>query len=214
VKKNWKPDARTVPPRGLGYKRARANLAGSPRGSVRRTGSHGPGANGVILYRGRPLCCAKASWLPVWQTIGRRPVFPPEVAVHLRQIACEHGPAKVGRSLSHWDWRKMARQLEGLVVIRSRRRTVRRGLATHKGSSHGGTTCGFSQKGLRCRVHRTGEGGICHGYTRGNCGRRRWWLCLDEKDELGRPTRLSGPLAGTGRATVPGGAMSTGARGV
>jgi hypothetical protein len=45
-----------------------------------------------------------------------RAFFPPEVAIHVVRLACE-GPEMLGRSLSPWDGRELARQLiaEGIV---------------------------------------------------------------------------------------------------
>jgi transposase len=62
---------------------------------------------------------------------GRKPVFSPEVALHLVKIACER-PDKLGRSLSQWDCRELAAQLvrEG-VVESSSPDTVRRILENH-----------------------------------------------------------------------------------
>jgi transposase len=70
-----------------------------------------------------------------WQ-IARGPVahrsFPPTVAVHLVKLACER-PDKLGRSLSQWDCRELARQLErdGMVEHISSE-TVRRILVHHQ----------------------------------------------------------------------------------
>jgi transposase len=61
-----------------------------------------------------------------------RVVFPPEVAIHVVRLACER-PETLGRSLSQWDCRELARQLiaEGIVADISAA-TVRRILASHK----------------------------------------------------------------------------------
>lgn len=63
---------------------------------------------------------------------GRKPVFSPEVAVHLVKLACER-PDKFSRSLSQWDCAELALQLkrDGLVDTISAE-TVRRILAHHK----------------------------------------------------------------------------------
>jgi transposase len=70
-----------------------------------------------------------------WQ-IARDPVvhrsFPPAVAVHLVQLACER-PDTLGRSLSQWDGRELARQLEGDGIVEHMSpETVRRILAHHQ----------------------------------------------------------------------------------
>jgi DDE superfamily endonuclease len=61
-----------------------------------------------------------------------RAFFPPEVAIHLVRLACER-PDTLGRSLSPWDCRELARQLvaEGIVADISAA-TVRRILRSHK----------------------------------------------------------------------------------
>jgi transposase len=61
-----------------------------------------------------------------------RAFFPPEVAIHLVRLACER-PDTLGRSLSQWDCRELARQLvaEGIVADISAA-TVRRILRSHK----------------------------------------------------------------------------------
>jgi hypothetical protein len=41
---------------------------------------------------------------------GRRPLFPPEVALHVVKFACER-PDHLGSSLSHWDCTELARKL-------------------------------------------------------------------------------------------------------
>ncbi|MGH8069657.1 MAG: IS630 family transposase [Candidatus Entotheonellia bacterium] len=58
--------------------------------------------------------------------------FPPTVAVHLVKLACER-PATLGRSLSPWDCRELARPLErdGMVAHMSSE-TVRRLLVHHQ----------------------------------------------------------------------------------
>jgi hypothetical protein len=58
--------------------------------------------------------------------------FPPEVAVHLVQLACER-PDRVGRSLSQWDCTELARQLEREDLVESiSPEMVRPILAHHK----------------------------------------------------------------------------------
>jgi hypothetical protein len=61
-----------------------------------------------------------------------RAFFPPEVAIHVVRLACER-PDLLGRRLSPWDCRELARQLmaEGLVEDISAA-TVRRILRSHK----------------------------------------------------------------------------------
>jgi hypothetical protein len=61
-----------------------------------------------------------------------RACFPPEVAIHVVRLACER-PETLGRSLSQWDCRELARQLivEGIVEDISAA-TVRRILRAHK----------------------------------------------------------------------------------
>jgi transposase len=49
---------------------------------------------------------------------GRRPVFSPEVALHLVKIACER-PDRYGRSLAKWDCQELARQLVSAGVVAS-----------------------------------------------------------------------------------------------
>lgn len=49
---------------------------------------------------------------------GASPSFPPWVALHLVKLACER-PDKLGRSLSHWDCRELARQLVRDGVVES-----------------------------------------------------------------------------------------------
>jgi DDE superfamily endonuclease len=79
-----------------------------------------------------------AFWLNVWQgsrmpqAAGRRAFFPPAVAIHVVRLACER-PETLGRSLSQWDCRELARQLiaEGVVADISAA-TVRRILRSHK----------------------------------------------------------------------------------
>jgi transposase len=63
---------------------------------------------------------------------GRRPFFPPEVALHTVKMACEL-PDLHGCSFSQWDCEELARQLvsEGIVTSISRE-TVRRILYHHK----------------------------------------------------------------------------------
>jgi transposase len=58
--------------------------------------------------------------------------FPPEVAVHLVKMACER-PDQLGRSLSQWDCRELARQLEHQGIVEHiSAETVRRILVHHK----------------------------------------------------------------------------------
>jgi hypothetical protein len=58
--------------------------------------------------------------------------FPPTVAVHLVKLACER-PELRGRSLSQWDCRELARQLEREGVVESiSPETVRHILTHHK----------------------------------------------------------------------------------
>lgn len=61
-----------------------------------------------------------------------RAFFPPEVAIHVVRLACER-PDLLGRSLSQWDCRELARQLiaDGIVAGISAA-TVRRILRSHK----------------------------------------------------------------------------------
>jgi transposase len=63
---------------------------------------------------------------------GPKAFFPPEVAIHVVRLACER-PETLGRSLSQWDCRELARQLilEGIVAEISAA-TVRRILRSHK----------------------------------------------------------------------------------
>src|SRR6266478_4012371 len=63
---------------------------------------------------------------------GRRPVFPPVVALYVVKLACER-PDVIGRSLSQWDSAELARQLvrDGVVEAISPQ-TVQRILAHHK----------------------------------------------------------------------------------
>jgi transposase len=63
---------------------------------------------------------------------GPKAFFPPEVAIHVVRLACER-PETLGRSLSQWDCRELARQLmaEGIVADISAA-TVRRILRSHK----------------------------------------------------------------------------------
>lgn len=63
---------------------------------------------------------------------GCKPLFPPEVAVHLVKMACER-PNLVGRSLSQWDCTELANALmkEGIVESISAE-TVRKILSNHK----------------------------------------------------------------------------------
>ena len=63
---------------------------------------------------------------------GRRPVFLPEVALHVVKLACER-PDRMGCSLSQWDCPELARKLtaEGLVSSISAE-TIRRILWSHK----------------------------------------------------------------------------------
>jgi len=67
-----------------------------------------------------------------WPRPGRRPVFPPEVAMHVVKAACER-PDDGDRSLCQWDCLELARHLvaEGLVDGISRE-TVRRILSHHQ----------------------------------------------------------------------------------
>jgi transposase len=64
--------------------------------------------------------------------LGRRPVFPPAVALYVVKLACER-PDVVGRSLAQWDSVELARQLvhDG-VVDQISPQTVQRILAHHK----------------------------------------------------------------------------------
>jgi DDE superfamily endonuclease len=63
---------------------------------------------------------------------GPKAFFPPEVAIHVVRLACER-PERLGRSLSQWDGRELARQLmaEGIVADISAA-TVRRIWRSHK----------------------------------------------------------------------------------
>lgn len=63
---------------------------------------------------------------------GPRAFFPPEVAIHVVRLACER-PETLGRSLSPWDCREVARQLiaKGIVADISAA-TVRRILRSYK----------------------------------------------------------------------------------
>jgi transposase len=69
-------------------------------------------------------------WTPL--AAAPRAFFPPEVAIHLVRLACER-PDALGRSLSQWDCRELARQLvaDGVVQAISAS-TVRRILRSHK----------------------------------------------------------------------------------
>jgi transposase len=69
---------------------------------------------------------------PTPRAAGPRAFFPPEVAIHVVRLACER-PETLGRSLSQWDCRELARQLilEGIVADISAA-TVRRILRSHK----------------------------------------------------------------------------------
>jgi transposase len=69
---------------------------------------------------------------PMLLAEGPRAFFPPEVAIHVVRLACER-PDRLGRSLSQWDCRELARQLigEGIVADISAA-TVRRILRSHK----------------------------------------------------------------------------------
>ncbi len=63
---------------------------------------------------------------------GRKPVFLPEVALHVVKLACER-PDRVGYSISQWDCPELARKLkaDGLVSSISAE-TIRRILQSHK----------------------------------------------------------------------------------
>jgi hypothetical protein len=70
-------------------------------------------------------------WRIVRGRVGRGP-FPPEVALHLVDRACEL-PEQAGRSLSQWDCAELARQLVRDEVVASiSPQTVRRILAEHR----------------------------------------------------------------------------------
>jgi transposase len=63
---------------------------------------------------------------------GASPFFPPEVALHLVKLACER-PDRLGRSLSQWDCRELALQLEEDGIVESiSAETVRRILSHHR----------------------------------------------------------------------------------
>jgi Homeodomain-like domain len=56
---------------------------------------------------------------------------PPEVAVHLVEMACER-PDQLGRSLSPWDGRELARLLKHQGIVKQiSAETVRRILVHH-----------------------------------------------------------------------------------
>src|ERR1700730_3130627 len=82
---------------------------------------------------GRDATCPKGcQGSPTSQDAGASPSFPPAVALHLVKMACER-PDKLGRSLSQWDCRELARQLvrDGVVASISPD-TVRRILENHQ----------------------------------------------------------------------------------
>jgi transposase len=63
---------------------------------------------------------------------GRKPKFSPDVALHLVKMACER-PDLRGRSLSQWDCKELARQLEAEGVVDSISvQSVRRTLDSHR----------------------------------------------------------------------------------
>jgi transposase len=90
-------------------------------------------SDGASLRSG-PDVSSNINWT-VWPTnrgAGASPFFPPEVAVHLVKLACER-PDLCGRSLSQWDCRELARQLQEECIVESiSAQTVRRILAHHK----------------------------------------------------------------------------------
>ncbi len=73
--------------------------------------------------------------MTVWQTkrdAGENPLFPPEVAVHLVEEACQR-PDMAGRSLSQWDCTELACQLVKKEIVDSiSPQTVRRILESHQ----------------------------------------------------------------------------------
>jgi transposase len=110
-----------------------------------------------------------------------KPFFPPEVAVHLVKIACER-PDRIGRSLSQWDCREPACQLqEQGVVLSISPETVRRILANHHlkpWRTHYWITPRSDDSEFRPRIQE-----IIDLYT-GSLPSNEVVLCVDEKTSL------------------------------
>lgn len=113
--------------------------------------------------------------------------FPPAVALHLVKIACER-PDKLGRSLSQWDCRELARQLiHDDVVTSISPDTVRRILENHqlKPWRH---HLWLSPKVPRDAAFAASVQEICDLYTR-PLAASEMVLCVDEKTSLQPRTR-------------------------
>jgi transposase len=118
--------------------------------------------------------------------------FPPAVALHLVKIACER-PDKLGRSLSQWDCRELARQLirDGVVTSISPD-TVWRILENHqlKPWRH---HLWLSPKVARDAAFAASVQEICDLYTR-PLAAHEMVLCVDEKTSLQPRTRKAPTL--------------------
>lgn len=119
---------------------------------------------------------------------GRKPFFPPEVAVHLVKLACER-PDKLGCSLSQWDCAELRRRLiqDGIVEEISIS-TVQKILAHHKlkpWRSH----MWLSSKYPRDEEFYRRVKNIIDLYTR-PLSSEEVVLCVDEKTSLQPRTRI------------------------
>jgi len=124
---------------------------------------------------------------------GRKPFFPPEVAVHLVKIACER-PDQLGRSLSQWECSELARELLDSGVVSSiSAETVRRILSHHqlKPWRH---HMWLGPKHPRDQEFYTRTSDLIDLYTR-DLPEDEIGLCIDEKTSLQPRVRL--------RATLP-----------
>ena len=138
---------------------------------------------------------ANKGWLdsPTENVQADRRSFPPEVGIHLVNIACEP-PNKIGRSLSHWDCAELARQLlaDGVATSISPR-TVQRILANHKLKpcrKHLWLSSNAPRDAEFCRRVKN----ICTLYTR-KLAPREQVLRVNEKTSLQPRTRKSPTLA-------------------
>jgi hypothetical protein len=118
--------------------------------------------------------------------------FPPEVAIHVVKIACER-PDNIGRSLSHWDCRELARQIVANSVVDSiSPQTVQRILASHKlkpWRKHFWLSSAVPRDAEFCRRVKN----LCTLYTR-KLEPYEIVLCVDEKTNLQPRTRKSATL--------------------
>jgi transposase len=119
--------------------------------------------------------------------VGGSPLFPPEVALHLVKIACEM-PDRLGRSISLWDCRELARKLvEDGIVESISAETIRRILTAHhlRPWRH---HMWLGTKTPRDEAFCAQVLEICDLYTRQLLA-HEMLLCLDEKTSLQPRTR-------------------------